>query len=219
MLNDMFILAPETLIDRNILWEELDPLTIRATWANAGHDEGDPRRTQCGRPRDLNGRAAFHEYYLSIFKVPASFRIFSNHAPTLCGSLASGENFAEIVDLGVRLVINMDWIPPDPKLNRAPLRLLTLATRDSPLTPMPTDKIWTGVRAATATIGEGDKVMVYCKGGVHRSAVMACCILISQGYTAEKAIRLVKEKRPAARPDHKHHKKVIEGFEAAWRAK
>lgn len=37
LLNDMFLLAPATLIDRNILWEELDPLTIRATWTNAGN--------------------------------------------------------------------------------------------------------------------------------------------------------------------------------------
>lgn len=37
LLNDMFLLAPATLIDRNILWEELDPLTVRATWTNAGN--------------------------------------------------------------------------------------------------------------------------------------------------------------------------------------
>jgi hypothetical protein len=37
LLNDMFILAPATLIDRNIRWEELDPLTVRATWTNAGN--------------------------------------------------------------------------------------------------------------------------------------------------------------------------------------
>lgn len=37
LLNDMFILAPATLIDRNILWEELDSLTVRATWTNAGN--------------------------------------------------------------------------------------------------------------------------------------------------------------------------------------
>lgn len=37
LLNDMFILAPATLIDRNILWEKLDPLTVRATWTNAGN--------------------------------------------------------------------------------------------------------------------------------------------------------------------------------------
>jgi protein tyrosine phosphatase (PTP) superfamily phosphohydrolase (DUF442 family) len=93
-----------------------------------------------------------------------------------------GKNFAEIVDLGVRLVINMDWIPPDPKLGEVPLRLLTLETRDSRLTPMLVDKLLTGVKASAETMAEGGKVMVYCKGGVHRSAVMACCILISQGF-------------------------------------
>ena len=37
LLNDMFILAPATLIDQSIRWEELDPLTVRATWTNAGN--------------------------------------------------------------------------------------------------------------------------------------------------------------------------------------
>ena len=37
LLNDMFILAPPTLIDPNILWEELDPMRVRATWTNAGN--------------------------------------------------------------------------------------------------------------------------------------------------------------------------------------
>lgn len=128
------------------------------------------------------------------------------------------ENYAEIVALGVRLVINMDWVPPDPKLGEAPLRLLTLETHDTPLTPMPVDKIWTGVKAAAKTMASGDKVMVYCKGGVHRSVVMACCILISQGYPAEEAIRLIKLKRPVARPEDAPYKKAIEGFEVAWKA-
>ena len=130
-----------------------------------------------------------------------------------------GENYAEIASLGVRLVINMDWISPDPKLGEAPLRLLTLETHDSPLTPMPMEKLWTGVQVAADTLAAGDKVMVYCKGGVHRSVVMACCILISQGYSADEAMRLVKEKRPIARPDDKPYKKVIMDFEAEWMAK
>jgi hypothetical protein len=37
--------------------------------------------------------------------------------------------------------------------------------------------------------------------------------LISQGCTAEEAMRLVKEKRPAARPEDGHYKKAIENFE------
>lgn len=37
LLNDMFLLAPATLIDRRIRWEELDSSKIRATWSNARH--------------------------------------------------------------------------------------------------------------------------------------------------------------------------------------
>lgn len=37
LFNDMFLLAPATLIDPEITWEELDPLTVRATWTNAGN--------------------------------------------------------------------------------------------------------------------------------------------------------------------------------------
>ncbi len=37
LFNDMFLLAPATLIDPHITWEELDPLTVRATWTNAGN--------------------------------------------------------------------------------------------------------------------------------------------------------------------------------------
>lgn len=129
-----------------------------------------------------------------------------------------GENYNEIVGLGVRLVINMDWVPADPKLSEAPLRVLTLVTHDSPVTPMPLEKMWTGVRAAGEMIAKGDKVMVYCKMGRHRSATMACCILVSQGYTADEAIQKVREKRPMARPDHGSFKRVIEKFETEWRA-
>ena len=129
-----------------------------------------------------------------------------------------GENYNEIVDLGVRLVINMDWVPPDPKLSEAPLQVLTLLTRDTPVTPMPLEKIWTGVRAAGETIAKGDNVMVYCKVGRHRSATMACCILVSQGCTADEAIQKVREKRPIARPDHASFKRVIKKFEREWMA-
>jgi len=37
LLNDMFILAPATLIDPNIAWEEIDARTVRATFTNAGN--------------------------------------------------------------------------------------------------------------------------------------------------------------------------------------
>ncbi|WP_129627274.1 DUF6544 family protein [Candidatus Oscillochloris fontis] len=37
LFNDMCLLAPATLIDPQIVWEELDPQTVRATFTNAGN--------------------------------------------------------------------------------------------------------------------------------------------------------------------------------------
>lgn len=160
---------------------------------------------------------ALNNLYVRLLKSRHPFEYSQITDQLFVAAWPVGENYSEIVDLGVRLVINMDWISPDPKLGEAPLRLLTLETRDSPLTPMPMEKLWTGVRAAAEIMAAGDKVMVYCKGGVHRSVVMACCILIYQGYSADEAIRLVKQKRLVARPEDAHYRKVIEDFEVAWK--
>ena len=75
------------------------------------------------------------------------------------------------------------------------------------------------VNRAQEIFDKGDRVMVYCKGGIHRSVVMACCILISQGYSAEDAISLVKERRPVADPYTDHFKTRILKFEEEWKAK
>jgi hypothetical protein len=37
LFNDMWLLAPSTLIDAGIVWEEVEPLTVRATWTHAGN--------------------------------------------------------------------------------------------------------------------------------------------------------------------------------------
>lgn len=37
LLHDMVLLAPATLVDADIAWNEIDPLTVRATWSNAGN--------------------------------------------------------------------------------------------------------------------------------------------------------------------------------------
>jgi protein-tyrosine phosphatase len=128
----------------------------------------------------------------------------------------TGEDYNALKDLGVRLVINMDWVPADEKLDEPPLSVLPLTEIDTPLTPMSMENIWKCVNRAQEVFDEGDRVMVYCKGGVHRSGVMACCILISQGYTAEEAMALVKERRPAADPYTDHFKKRILKFEEEW---
>ena len=130
----------------------------------------------------------------------------------------TGEDYDALNDLGVRLVINMDWVPADKKLDQSPLSVLALTEIDTPLTPMSMENVWKGVNRSQEVFDEGDRVMVYCKGGVHRSVAMACCILISQGYTAEEAMARVKERRPVADPYTDHFRSRILKFEEEWKA-
>ena len=131
----------------------------------------------------------------------------------------TAENYEVLIALGVRLVINMDWVPADEKLSEPPLRVLALTEIDTPLTPMKMENIWEGVNQAQEIFQEDGVVMVYCKGGVHRSVVMASCILISLGHSADEAMARVKEHRPVADPYSEHYRKRILIFEEEWKAK
>jgi hypothetical protein len=45
---------------------------------------------------------------------------------------------------------------------------------------------------------------------------MAACILISQGYSADEAMGLIKEQRDVADPYAKHIQRQITKFEKYW---
>ena len=133
-----------------------------------------------------------------------------------------GEHAGEIRALGVRLILSMHWRRPRhymalKTVGHPPVRLLWLPTVDTPLTPMPMFLLCRGVEAALPVIRQGEKVLVHCKAGVHRSVAMACCVLIGTGYTAEEAMRLVKDRRAVADPDVWYIRRRIVKFEQEWR--
>jgi len=128
-----------------------------------------------------------------------------------------GEHAAEIRALGVRLILSMHWRRPVKTVGHPPVRLLWLPTVDTPLTPMPIFLLRRGVEAALPVVRQGERVLVHCKAGVHRSVAMACCVLIGAGYTAEEAMRLVKERRAVADPDAWYIRRRILKFEQEWR--
>jgi hypothetical protein len=128
-----------------------------------------------------------------------------------------GEHAAEIRALGVRLILSMHWRRPVKTVGHPPVRLLWLPTVDTPLTPMPMFQLRRGVEAALPVVRQGEKVLVHCKAGVHRSVAMACCVLIGTGHTAEEAMRLVKDRRAVADPDAWYIRRRILKFEQQWR--
>lgn len=131
-------------------------------------------------------------------------------------SLPKSENVEHILSLGIRLVISMP-LPRAPKVfRRPPMQFVHCPSLDSRFTPIPMFILHRGVVAALPVIEAGNSVLVHCKSGVHRSVAMACCILIARGYTAEDAMRLVKEKRDKADPYISYIRRRIEKFESNW---
>ena len=127
-----------------------------------------------------------------------------------------GKHVAEIVALGVRLVLSMHWMRPTKMLGKPPVKLLWLPTIDNMFFPMPMKTLNKGVRAALPVIDDGEAVLVHCKSGMHRSVAQAACVLIAMGYTADDAMQLIKEKRAVADPDAKHIQSRIRKFANQW---
>ena len=133
-------------------------------------------------------------------------------------AMPQGEHAAEIEAMDVRLILSMHWQRPSRLLGQPPGRLLWLPTFDTPITPIPISTLRRGVEAALPVIQSGDRVLVHCRYGVHRSVAMACCVLISMGYSPSEAMALVKEKRAVADPDIWYIRSRIVKFGDLWKS-
>jgi len=126
------------------------------------------------------------------------------------------EHAPEIMALGVRQIISMPFIKPPQVYQEEPFLFVHCPTLDAPFTPIPQDLLRRGVLAALPVIERGESVLVHCNQGKHRSVAMACCILISKGYSAQGAMELVKRQREKADPFAKYIRKQVQKFEEDW---
>jgi len=124
----------------------------------------------------------------------------------------------QVLAWNVSLVICMIFHPPPVVYWRDPFRLVWLPNFDSPHLPISLSMLKKGTREALPVIRDGKSVMIYCREGRHRSVAMTCCALIGLGYSADDAIKLVKEKRRVADPEVWYIQERIRKFEQTWQA-
>lgn len=135
------------------------------------------------------------------------------------GAEPHAEDAQELARIDVRLLISMiGGFPPPQVFSRPPLCLLWLPSFDTFITPIPTDKLAKGVRAARRIIQDRGRVLVYCHQGRHRSVIMASAILIASGFTAAQAMALIKTRRAIADPHAWYIRRQILRFERSWHA-
>jgi hypothetical protein len=119
----------------------------------------------------------------------------------------------------IRLLLSMHWRRPPAVFREAPFTTKWLPTIDSPLTPIPIPTLRSGVLAALPVLERGEGVLAHCVFGRHRGVAMACCVLIGMGSSAEEAMALVEERRPAADPYAWYIRRRIEAFERDWKVR
>jgi hypothetical protein len=137
-------------------------------------------------------------------------RVFVSSWPRL------GES-PHVADLGIRLVISMTRTEPLSEFLDEPLRWVHAPCIDSPFAPIPMRRLLDGAEAAIPVLAGGGGVLCHCREGRHRSVAMACCILIAQGYSAERSMDLVAARRDVADPRAFWIAPRIRKFGRVWR--
>lgn len=107
---------------------------------------------------------------------------------------------------GVTGVISMrtSKSPPAPE----GITVLNLPTRD--WSPPSISDLEKGIQFAEEQISGGGSVYIHCRLGEGRGPSMAAAYLISKGYTADEAIRLLRRNRPFVRPNRDQMKRLSE---------
>ena len=134
------------------------------------------------------------------------------------GAQPALEHADQLRALDVRLVISMRGeARPPAAFGRPPLHVLWLRTYDTLITPIPMHKLMEGVRAALPVIKSGGRVLAHCQRGRHRGVAMGAAILIAMGYSADEAMRLLRDRRAIAHPQAWHIRRQIKRFEKYWK--
>ncbi len=94
------------------------------------------------------------------------------------------------------------------------ITLLHLPTVDSRAVSQ--DMLEDGVAWVNQQLADGGRVYIHCAHGIGRSVLLACCVLVSMGYSAQDALRLVKQKRHLAAPNQEQLNALVE-FARRWR--
>jgi hypothetical protein len=78
------------------------------------------------------------------------------------------------------------------------------------------DQMFQGVDWVLEHTSKGGRAFLHCEHGVGRGPLMACCVLVAQGYTAPEALRIVRGGRWQALPNDRQLSALL-AFEEQWR--
>lgn len=113
------------------------------------------------------------------------------------GDLASEHGVGAIIDL------RQEACDDQAELAAAGLAFLHLPTAD--LEPATVAMLDDGVAFAGDRIARGQRVLIHCQHGIGRSALLALCVMVDQGWQPLDALARAKDRRPAVSPSQSQY--------------
>jgi len=103
-------------------------------------------------------------------------------------------------DHGIRAVVDLrnEDVDDEALLRRHGIVLLHLPTED--VCGVDQADLDQGVGFVSAHLDRGDRVLIHCRHGIGRSAVLALCVLVRRGVAPLDALALVKDRRERVSP-------------------
>jgi hypothetical protein len=117
--------------------------------------------------------------------------------------------------LGIRRVVDVRLEECDDErvLRRHGIELLHLPTLDR--CAVSEAMLWDGVTWVGRQLAAGHKVYIHCEHGIGRSALLVCCVLVSQGHSPMQALRMAKAARAKVSPSPEQLQALL-GWSADW---
>ena len=101
---------------------------------------------------------------------------------------------------GIRAIVDLraESCDEEQRLRDVGIELLHLPTLD--LEPSTVVRLDTGVAFVRDRTARGRRVLIHCQHGIGRSALLALCVLVEEGWRPLEALAMAKEKRAAISP-------------------
>ena len=77
-----------------------------------------------------------------------------------------------------------------------------------------TDKLELLITGLTDELHAGQNIVVHCRGGIGRTGLVCCCLLVASGMDADNAMSLVRTKRGCSVPETDAQTDMIRQFAA-----
>jgi protein-tyrosine phosphatase len=119
---------------------------------------------------------------------------------------------AERHGIGAVVDLRAEACDDEEELRAAGIELLHLPTPD--LEPASDDHLERGVAFVRDQLARGQKVLIHCQHGIGRSALLALCVLVDQGWEPLDALAHTKERRELVSPSRSQYEGWAEWLRA-----